>query len=184
MPAFKSHSLALRCCGHVELLHAIRCNLCPSFESQQLNHEALLRTNTTLSGGDAHETLSHLTHLPHPALWCASQRLDGALEARLFDWRKYLQHARGEKRHVSAAHAKARVWRGQREEIQGLFAANRHRMKGWKTLEKRRRRRRRMWESDFVQHFGKSTIFTGIMMWFLGTALVGFIFSSTFSFFT
>ena len=111
-----------------------------------------------------YETLSHLTHLPHPALWCASQRLDGALEARLFDWRKYLQHARREKRRVSAAHTKARVWRGQWEEIQGLFATDRYRyrMKGWKTLEKTRRRRRRMWESDFIQHFGKSSIFTGI----------------------
>lgn len=155
---------------------------CNTVQSQQLNHEALLRTNTTLSGGDVHETLSHLTHLPHPALWSASQRLDGALEARLFDWRKYLQHARREKRRVSAAHTKTRVWRGQWEEIQGLFATDRYRMKGWKTLKKTRRRRR-MWESDFIQHFGKSSIFTGITMWFLGTAPVGFIFSSTFSFF-
>ena len=51
--------------------------------------------------------------------------------------------------------------KGQGEEVQGLFATSRYGMKEGEELEKTRRR---MWELEFIQHFGKSGIFTGMMM--------------------
>lgn len=97
------------------------------------------------------------------------QRLGLSSEVWLFDWRKYLQRTQKRKRWISTTHTKTGVWRGQREEIQGLFATKRHRMKEWAELEKKRRR---MWESEFIQRFGKSGVFTGKMM---STRLCGFL---------
>lgn len=65
------------------------------------------------------------------------------------------------RRRALTAHTRVHYWRGSERKYRVLFAIIRYRMKEWDALE---RKKRRMWESEFIQHFDESGFFTGIML--------------------
>lgn len=72
------------------------------------------------SGRDGH-SLSNLTHLLHPVLWCVSWRLDRAPKFdSLIEENIYSTHTH-RKRRVSTTHTKARFWRGSERKSKGCL---------------------------------------------------------------
>lgn len=81
-------------------------------------------------------------------------------EVWLFDWRKYLQHTQrdGDEHWPPTPEF---TTEGAVRGNTGYCSIIRYRMKEWDALE---RKKRRMWESEFIQHFDESGFFTGIML--------------------